>query len=85
MPSQNVAEFQQKLLSVVENPPESAWGADDEPAIADVVAFFRTVLGWSLDDIAGAPGGPPIPDGLELVLPDDNETLRPNVTAIHVT
>ena len=77
VPSQNVAELQQQLVSVVENPPESARGGDDEPAIRELPAFFRTVLGWSADDIAGAPGGPPIPDGIELVLPDYNETLRP--------
>ena len=82
VPSQNVTELQQKLFSVVENPPESAWGADDEPVIVDLLAFFRTVLGWSPDDIAGAPGGPPIPNGLELVLPDYNETLRPTLAAI---
>jgi len=45
VPSQNVAELQQKLLSVVENLPESVWRADDEPAIVDLLAFFRTVLG----------------------------------------
>ncbi len=77
VPSQNVAELQQKLVSVVENPPKSAVGNDDEPAIHDLPAFFRTVLSWSTDDIAGEPGGSPIPDGLELVLPDYNETLRP--------
>ena len=40
------------------------------------------MLGWSLDDIAGASGGPPLPDGLELVLPDFNETLRPTYVAV---
>ncbi len=82
VPSQNVAELQQKLLFVVENPPESALGTDDEPAIGDLLAFFRTVLDWSLDDIADAPGGPSIPDGLELILPDYHETLRPTYAVL---
>ena len=78
VPSQNVAELQQKFLSVVEHPPGSE-SDTDEAALTNLPAFFQTVLGWSLDDIAGASGGPPLPDGLELVLPDFNETLRPDL------
>ena len=81
VPSQNVAELQQQLLSVVEHPPASE-SVTDEPALTNLPAFFQTVLGWSLDDIAGASGGPPLPDGLELVLPDFNETLRPACVAV---
>ena len=82
VPSQNVAELQQRLLSVTPRPSESTSGADDEPAITGLVAFFETVLGWSLDDIAGASGGPPIPDRLELVLPDYDDTLRPTYAVV---
>ena len=81
VPSQNVAELQQELLSVVERAPGSE-SVTDEPALTNLPAFFQTVLGWSLDDIAGASGGPPLPDGLELVLPDFNETLRPTYVAV---
>ena len=81
VPSQNVAELQQQLLSVVEHPPASE-PVIDEPALTNLPAFFQTVLGWSLDDIAGASGGPPLPDGLELVLPDLDETLRPTYVAV---
>ena len=81
VPSQNVAELQQQLLSVVEYPPGSE-SDTDEAALINLPAFFQTVLGWSLDDIAGASGGPPLPDGLELVLPDFNETLRPTYVAV---
>ena len=81
VPSQNVAELQQQLLSVVEHPPGSE-SVTDEPALTDLPAFFQTVLAWSLDDIAGAPGGPRLPEGLELVLPDFNETLRPTFVAV---
>ena len=79
VPSQNVAELQQQFLSVVERSPGSV---TDEPALTNLPAFFQSVLGWSLDDIAGASGGPPLPDGLELVLPDFNETLRPTYVAV---
>ena len=81
VPSQNVAELQQELLSVVERAPGSE-SVTDEPALTNLPAFFQTVLGWSLDDIAGASGGPPLPDGLELVLPDFHETLRPTYVAL---
>ena len=81
VPNQNVAELQQRLLSIVENPPEAA-GGDDEPVIRDLALFFQSVLGWSLEDIAGVAGGPPIPDALELVLPDYNETLRPTYAVV---
>ena len=81
VPSQNVAELQQDLLSVVERAPGAA-SVTDEPALTNLPAFFQTVLGWSLDDIAGASGGPQLPDGLELVLPDFNETLRPTYVAV---
>ena len=81
VPSQNVAELQQQLLSVVEHPPGSE-SDTDEAALTNLLAFFQSVLGWSLDDIAGASGGPPLPDGLELVLPDFNETLRPTYVAV---
>ena len=82
VPSQNVAELQQQLVSVVDNPPESALGDDDEPAVRDLPALFRTVLGWSVEDIAGEPSSPPISDRLELVLPDYNETLRPTYAVV---
>lgn len=40
------------------------------------------VLGWSPSDIAGAPGGPPLPDSLAVALPDYGETLRPTYAVI---
>ena len=82
VPSRNVAELQQRLLLVAQHPSESTSGADDEPTITGWVAFFQAVLGWSLDDIAGAPDGPPIPDRLELVLPDYDDTLRPTFAVV---
>ena len=82
VPNSNVAQLQQKLLTVVQNPPGSKRAADAEPSLADLVRFLTTVLDWSKDDIAGAPDGPPMPDGLELILTDYNETLRPDLAVV---
>ncbi len=45
VPTQNVAELQQRFIAVVDNPPESVWGDDDEPNISDLVRFFVDVRG----------------------------------------
>lgn len=47
------------------------------PEIADFVEFARAALGWSPQDLYGAPGSPPVPESLEAPLPEYNETLRP--------
>ena len=39
--------------------------------------FAESVLGWSRADIAGAPGGPDLPESLQFYLRDYAETLRP--------
>lgn len=39
--------------------------------------FAESVLGWSRADIAGAPGGPDLPQSLHFYLRDYAETLRP--------
>ncbi len=89
VPSQNVAELQRKFVAlVVAEPADEAGAAVTAPAIRDLPAFLCDLLGWSADDLAGAPetsetpGGPPLPEGLELVLPDYNETLRPSFAAV---
>jgi hypothetical protein len=38
---------------------------DEKPALADPWAFSTQVLGWRAQDVAGAPGGPPIPEPLK--------------------
>ena len=59
---------------------ESASGLDGEPEpyLPDFETFARTVLGWNFSP-AGYAGtdGAPIPEGLEVVLSDYGETLRP--------
>jgi hypothetical protein len=47
------------------------------PGIADLPRFLQEVLGWRASDIAGGPGGPKLPDDLEVALPEYGETLRP--------
>src|SRR5207237_1914006 len=52
--------------------------SDDEHArVADPLAIFRGVLGWRDDFLAGAPGGPDLPDTLVVALPEHEDHLRP--------
>ena len=48
-----------------------------KPALTDPWAFFEQVLGWEARHVAGAPGGPAIPDELLVALPEHGTTLRP--------
>jgi hypothetical protein len=48
-----------------------------KPALTDCWAFVEQVLGWEARHIAGAPGGPAIPDELLVALPEHGTTLRP--------
>jgi hypothetical protein len=48
-----------------------------KPALADPWAFVEKVLGWEARHVAGAPGGPAIPDELLVALPEHGTTLRP--------
>ena len=47
------------------------------PALSDPWAFVEKVLGWEARHVAGAPGGPPIPDELLVPLPEHGTTLAP--------
>lgn len=46
-------------------------------AAGDAFAFFRDVLGWVPDRVAGAPGGPALPDTLTRSLRDGETLLAP--------
>jgi N-6 DNA Methylase len=49
-----------------------------KPALRDPWAFVEQVLGWEARHVAGAPGGPAIPDEELLVaLPEHDTTLKP--------
>lgn len=47
------------------------------PIIDDLPRFLTHALGWRPTDTAGAPGGPSLPEDLEVALPEYGETLRP--------
>jgi hypothetical protein len=49
-----------------------------KPALRDPWTFMEQVLGWEARHVAGAPGGPPIPDEeLFVALPEHDTTLKP--------
>jgi hypothetical protein len=53
---------------------------EDETAerrITNFPTFTRTVLGWEAADLLGTAEGGPVPDSLEVALPEYGETLRP--------
>lgn len=49
----------------------------DKPALRDPWAFMSGILGWDARFVAGAPGGPAIPEDLLVRLPEHNTTLTP--------
>lgn len=54
---------------------------DPDPAKAALVnpwAFAETILGWEARMVAGAPGGPALPNSLSLRLPEYDTTLSPD-------
>ena len=57
---------------------EDHWaGTFQACALADPWAFVEQVLGWEARHVAGAPGGPAIPNELLVALPEHGTTLRP--------
>lgn len=46
-------------------------------AAGDTFALFRDILGWLPGSVAGAPGGPPLPDALTRSLRDGETLLAP--------
>jgi len=50
----------------------------DAPALSDPWRFFSTVLEWREVDVAGAPGGPPLPTSLNVALPEQATVLVPD-------
>ncbi len=67
--NKNIAPDHQRFLACL---PEDA----DDPQIKDFPGFTRDVLGWESEDLVGTDGRP-LPDTLEVALPEYNETLRP--------
>lgn len=52
-------------------------GPEDGPALADPWAFVETVLGWQARYVAGAPGGPSLPNDLTIAVPEHETVLAP--------
>ncbi|MGT2513348.1 hypothetical protein ACVOMT_03065 [Sphingomonas panni] len=60
--------------------------AADSAAVATVLAgfdldpwpFFRDILRWPAARVAGAPGGPPLPDALRVAFPELDVLLEPH-------
>src|SRR5205085_2848811 len=50
---------------------------EDDARVRDALTFFREVLGWRDDRIAGIPGRPEVPDTLVSSLPEHDDHLRP--------
>ena len=69
---------QRLLQECVEERPTGP-GGEPQPEIADFERFARQVLGWNFSPKGYAGGdGAPIPEELELTLPDYGDTLRPD-------
>ncbi len=49
----------------------------DKPALPDPWAFFAAILGWQPAFVAGAPGGPDLPDELSAEVPEADTALVP--------
>lgn len=49
-----------------------------KPALVDPWALAEAILGWEARMVAGVPGGPALPDGLSLRLPEYDTTLSPD-------
>ena len=50
----------------------------NDPLLPDPWAFFEGVLGWTPSYVAGAPGGPAVPDALSVSVPEHEITLFPD-------
>ncbi|MFM9858936.1 DNA methyltransferase, partial [Pseudoxanthobacter sp. M-2] len=51
---------------------------DPGPALIDAWAFFHDILGWQPAQVAGAPGGPAVPDDLMLRIDESDTEIAPH-------
>lgn len=54
----------------------------EEPAVGDPLGFLQSILGWPLSRIAGAPGGPSLPELATLALPELDTVLSADLALI---
>jgi hypothetical protein len=71
-PDKNAAPLQEQLSEIL------AEDDDERPIVRHFPAFAKAFLGWSDDDLAGADGGPPLPETLAAHLIEYGETLTPS-------
>jgi hypothetical protein len=75
-PNKNIIPDHTRFLEVVE--PVTVEGKEDpQPAIREFPRFAMQILGWEPADLLGSANGEPVPESLEVALPEYNETLRP--------
>ncbi len=68
VPDRNISAKQETLRGLL---------TGDPPRLLDFPSFTREFLGWQESDLAGAPGGPPLPESLSVALPNEHDVLRP--------
>jgi len=81
IPERNPVALQHQFASLCDEQPIPPDG-DPELCLPDFPAFASGFLGWAPEDLAGAPGGPDLPEGLEVALPEYGDTLRPDFVAV---
>ncbi len=75
-PNKNIIPDHARFLNIVDA--VKLPGQDDPvAAIGDLPRFCAEILGWSREELVGTEEGGPLPDSLEVTLPEYNETLRP--------
>ena len=76
-PAKNIIPDHARFLNLVEQ--ATVEGEDDpQPAILEFPRFATQILGWEPADLLGSPNGEPVPETLEVALPEYSETLRPS-------
>ena len=75
-PNKNIIPDHTRFLNIVD---AVRLPGQDDPvaAIGDLPRFCAQILGWSREELVGTEEGGPLPDSLEVTLPEYNETLRP--------
>jgi hypothetical protein len=76
-PAKNIISDHTGFLELVEQ--ITIRDADDpQPAVRDFPRLATEILRWEPADLFGSPGVEPVPESLEVTLPEYNETLRPS-------
>lgn len=78
-PDKNILKEQHALLALITPPApkDEKKQVEHPPLPLSFEALATKVLSWKPSKLAGSPSGPPLPESLDLVLPEFGETLRP--------